>query len=151
MESNLSQWVVDLSALCSIAGLIWTGFVWLETKKIRNDFLFRIRFPNMVKDLRSEVQSLLAALAEWEKGGDHTKATSSIASLKGILLSLKVKTTKDDLKQVEVVIAMIEGRAEHHRVPGSESSKKHAWRLSQEANTLVTLLAQREKDIRWVS
>lgn len=151
MESYLSQWIVDLSVLCSIAGLIWTGFVWNETKKIRNDFLFRIRFPNMVKDLRSEVQSLLSALAEWEKSGEHTKATSSIASLKGILLSLKLKTTKDDLKQVEVVIAMIEGRSEHHRVPGSEASKKHAWRLSQEANTLVTLLGQREKDIRWVS
>lgn len=149
MESYLSQWVIDLSVLCSIAGLVWTFIVWLETKKIRNDFLFRIRFPNMVKDLRAEVQALLSALAEWEKNGDHTKASSSIASLKGILLSLKLKTTKDDLRQVEIVISMIESRAEFHGVPGSEHSKKQAWRLSHEANTLVTLLGQREKDIRW--
>lgn len=150
MESYLNQSVIDLSALCSIGGLVWTAFVWLETKKIRNEFLFRIRFPNMVKDLRLEVQSLLATLTEWEQNGDHIKTSSSIATLKGILISLKLKTAKDDLKQVEVVISMIEGRAEFHSSPNSESSKQHAWRLSREANTLVTLLAQREKDMRWV-
>lgn len=151
MGSYLSQWVIDLSVLCSIAGLVWTFVVWLETRKIRNDFLFRIRFPNMVKDLRAEVQALIAALADWEKNGDHTKASSSIASLKGILLSLKLKTTKDDLKQVEVVIEMIDGRAQYHDSPSSQVSKEHAWRLSHEANTLATLLAQREKDIRWMT
>lgn len=105
----------------------------------------------MVKDLRAEVQALIAALADWEKNGDHTKASSSIASLKGILLSLKLKTTKDDLKQVEVVIEMIDGRAQYHDSPSSQISKEHAWRLSHEANTLATLLAQREKDIRWMT
>lgn len=151
MESYFSQWFIDLSVLCSIGGFIWTAIVWLETRKIRNDFLFRIRFPNMVKDLKTEAQALLAALTDWEKDGDHTKASSSIASLKGILLSLQLKTSKHDLKQVEVVISMIESRSKYHGDPSSEISKNHAWRLSHEANTLVTLLGQREKDIRWVS
>lgn len=103
----------------------------------------------MIKELRGEVKSLLAALAEWEASGDHAKTSSSIASLKGILLSLKLKISKEDLKQVEAVISLIDDRALFHSNPGSDPSKQQAWRLSNEANTLVSLLGQREKDIRW--
>ncbi|WP_414155747.1 hypothetical protein [Pseudomonas sp. BNK-43-a] len=149
MESYLYQWVIDLSVLCSIGGLVWTAVVWWETRKIRKEFLIRIRLPDLVKELRVEVKSLLAAVTEWQSGGDHSKTSSAIASLKGILLSLRLKISSEDLKQVEVVIALIEGREIFHSDPESDPSKQHAWKLSNEANTLVSLLGQREKDIRW--
>jgi len=147
--SYLYQWVVDLSVICSILGLIWTAVVWWETKKIGSDFLVRARIPDMVKELKSEVKSLIAALAEWESHGEHVKASESISALKGILLSLRLKVSKSDLKQVEVVIGMIESRSSFHSCLSSDESKSHAWRLSQEANTLAVLLGQLEKDNRW--
>ncbi len=151
MESYLPQWVVDFSVLCSIAGLIWTAVVWLETRKIRHEFLVRIRLPDMIKELRDETKTLLASIADWEKSGDSTKAHSSFATLKGILLSLRPKVSKDDLKQVELLIEMIDGRLPRFRSdPSSELSKANAWEVSNQANTLVSLLSQREKDIRWV-
>lgn len=150
MESFLPQWVVDLSVVCSIVGLLWTAVVWLETRRIRHEFLVRIRLPDMIKELRDEAKNLLAALAEWEQGSDHTKTHSAISTLKGVLMNLKHKVAKDDLKQVLRVIDLIDQRSMLFIVrPVATITKDHAWALSGDVSTLLALLGQRVKDIKW--
>lgn len=151
MSSYLPQWVTDISVLCSIAGLIWTAVVWRETRRIRAEFLVKIRLPDVLKGLKLEVQQLLASLDDWQNTGSPNKAHESISKLKGLLLNLRLKVSNAELKQVDVVIGVIEQRVgdscEVRSV--SELSLVNGWKLAGEVNTLLSMLGQRVKDMRW--
>jgi ascorbate-specific PTS system EIIC-type component UlaA len=61
---NLNPWLTLIGFVITFLGIVITVYVLIEVKRIKSDFLARVRLPGLIKDLEKAGTALNSAFAE---------------------------------------------------------------------------------------
>lgn len=147
----MADWIVyinNLSAVCSILGLIITVFLFVEARKIQKSFLRRARLPAVSKELAKMASKVPGELNNWNN--DKKPALESFSKVNAILENIKPKLPTNEKGKVELYLSRLQPKtfffAKGKMVDLSEES---AWSLYTELSGLITSLEQLSKDSKW--
>lgn len=146
--SFLPQWIIDISSISSIFGLVVTIFLFIEARNIHNSFLRRARLPEITKDLAKETSDLCKTMANWST--DNKPALEILAKIKGLLEYIKPKVPSEEKKKINNLLKNFYPKK--HMIFNSnlsDISENSAWDIYRDLNTIITSLQQLIKDSKW--
>lgn len=148
MNSILPSWVLDISSISSIIGLVVTIFLLIEAKKIKNSFLRRARLPEITKDLNTRSKNICSGLKSWSS--EKNQVNMQYAIVRGLLENIATKLPEDERAQVVDYINSLKERSWFFWWSSLliESEDK-GWKLYTELGRIITRLEQLQKDSRW--
>lgn len=140
MESNLAQWVIDLSSLFSILGFVVTCFLLYEAREIKKSFMRKARIPEIVSDLERVFGDLLGNLQEFS--GKKREIHENIVKATGLLESITPKLDKNDVEKISKFVADTKLSLDR------ELSEDLSWSIYSQLSGVITYLQQLAKDTR---
>lgn len=148
MSSYLPQWVIDVSSVSSIVGLIITIFLFSEARTIRKAFLRRARLPTITKEVAKATSDISSRLKDWSKNRQPT--LEMFAKVKGLLENIKPKLPTEEQKKINEFLRKLQPRKYMvFKSSISEITEDKAWNLYTDLNAVVTSLQQLVKDSQW--
>lgn len=148
MSSFIPQWMIDISTVSSIIGLIVTIFLFFEARTIRKSFLRRARLPAITKDLSKATSDISSSLKSWST--DKKPTLEMFATVRGLLENIKAKLPNEEQKNINGFLRKLQPRKYMVLKSSlSEITEDKAWNLYADLNTVVTRLQQLVKDSKW--
>lgn len=140
---NYSNYLSDLGSYASIVGLFITILVFINLKKVRNQFLFQARYPALKKAISSHSDTLSKHLNAFPESLEdiESELQPCLANLK----NLKVKLTGPTKKSVQQLIIMISDIPR----PLREESKQGLRNVYSALVGLETELKNLSEDQKW--
>ncbi|MEI8573038.1 hypothetical protein U737_05150 [Methylomonas sp. LW13] len=148
MNSLLPQWIIDISSISSIIGLIITIFLFFEARTIRRSFLRRARLPTITKELEKATSEISNRLKTWST--NERPALEMFAKVKALLENIKTKLPIEEQKKINEFLRKLQPRKYMvFKSSISEITEDKGWSLYTDLNTVVTSLQQLVKDSQW--
>ncbi|OQW75286.1 MAG: hypothetical protein BVN35_09325 [Proteobacteria bacterium ST_bin11] len=148
MNSLLPQWIIDISSISSIIGLIITIFLFFEARTIRRSFLRRARLPTITKELEKATSEISNKLKTWST--NERPALEMFAKVKALLENIKTKLPIEEQKKINEFLRKLQPRKYMvFKSSISEITEDKGWSLYTDLNTVVTSLQQLVKDSQW--
>ena len=151
--SLLPNWVNDIASLSSIVGLIVTGFLLYEAKKLRDSFLMKARLPDIITTLKSIATNLSSIINSYDQSkGD---ILTDLGRCRSILVNVKPKVSANIKKDIDDLIQKI--RKEKNFVLfkmsniSSDYTEDELWNIYTDIQTVIEGLDQHKQDLRWQS
>jgi len=148
LNSLLPQWIIDISSISSIIGLIITIFLFFEARTIRRSFLRRARLPTITKELEKATSEISNRLKTWST--NERPALEMFAKVKALLENIKTKLPIEEQKKINEFLRKLQPRKYMvFKSSISEITEDKGWSLYTDLNTVVTSLQQLVKDSQW--
>jgi len=147
----MPDWLTDLNkigALSSIIGLVVTGFLFVEARKIKDSFLRRARLPQVTRELVAATSSLSTHLKEWSN--DVSPALETFSKIVALLENIKTKLPSEEKKKVDEYLSRLHPK-KFIIINRSlaDLSEDEAWDRYTRLSGLITTLQQLTKDSKW--
>lgn len=137
-------WLSLTADIATLAGVLVTVSVWIQTRAIKKSFVSKARLPELSKSLREICAKLLENLQEPD---------AAVARLDGLLISILPKV---DRPQRRIVLSLRKKCRQRANGPfpwaasGKRSlSESEVWALYTEAQGLLEALSQAVRDSKW--
>lgn len=140
--SWLPQWLIDLSSIASILGLLISIFLLWEAWKIRKLFALKARLPEVVEEASKMYDQFYSSLKNFNT--DKQAVHDCMKKSEGILeVCLKKIDDKDVKKKINGILSLIS------KIKLGDSAEDEYWKVYSDFSSLLTVLRQNEKDIKW--
>jgi hypothetical protein len=148
LSESIPQWVSHVGSFSSIIGLVVTGFLFWEARKIRNSFLRRARLPEVIKELVEANKKLSKHLKNWDE--EVREGVHQLLIAKELIDSLKPKLPDSERKKCSAYVQKLQTRTFFiFKSEISVVSTEKAWELYSGLSGLITMLEQLQKDSKW--
>jgi len=132
---------MDIGTIFSIIGFLVTCFLYMEARKIRMNFINKVRIPEIVRDLDKLAKELIDYLKDFES--EKNRAHQKIGQAKAILESTLPKLRSVDKENIVEFINDAKG------ISLVSFDKDEGWAMSTKLSGIVAFLQQRAKDSKW--
>lgn len=143
------SWVltIDLStigAIASIFGLLLTGWVAFQVKKISSFYVAKVRLPTLLSDLESTTSQLSEHLNDLEQFGPAVHAT--LRRLEAVLKSIRSKVSGDVKSTTKQLITDVE---EYFATAGDHIQESDIREIYSTAIGLHQEVTDYQRDKEW--
>lgn len=145
MASYLPQWLNDVAAISSVAGLLVTGFLFVEARGIKNSFLRRARLPQVTTELEETSAKISNGLKNWKS--DERVVKEQFAITIGLLENILTKLPSTEKKKTLDLIKKL--RLKKFFFISKQLNEDIGWNLYTDLSTVITMLNQLKKDSQW--
>jgi hypothetical protein len=132
--------VGSVGSVASIIGAIISIYVLLTVRKIENQFLFRVRVPEILKALKKNAGDLNEQLRQFESS--HKSIEIIFSKVGSILKNLVPKISGSTKKSAKIFAKKLQ------KAKG-KLSEDLAWALYTDLNAMIEELKQYHEDIKW--
>ena len=137
-----------VGSIASILGLLVTGFLFWEARKIRNSFLRRARLPEIIKDLATANNKISKHLKNWNE--ESREGIHQLLITKELIESLKPKLPDTEKKKSSAYIQKLRPKKwGFFNTNSLNIDEEKAWDLYSNLSRLITTLEQLQKDSKW--
>ncbi len=133
-------WLGILGSGASLVGLLISGVVWWNVRRIRSFFLARARVPELIRALQIHMTKLERHLEAYEES--RSDFHSEMAKTKATLINLAPKLPRTTKKEVDVFLIALQ-------VVSRSASKEEVRRVFDRLTTLLASVRHLEKDMKW--
>ncbi len=147
--SYFSQWVIDLSTICSISGLIVSIYVLYDLQKIKQSFLRKARLPDAYKSLTTINTSLSKSIKNWES--NPNEVLEDLAKIRAILGNIHSKLSGEECKQSakKLMVKLDSGKGFLHKNNLRNLTNNEMWDIYTELQKVIESFNQLIKDNQW--
>lgn len=152
--SFLAQWIIDISTISSILGLLISVFLLVEARKIRQSFLRRARLPEVLKELNTSIKKISDSLKSSAKSNSWEVEKNTINEqygiVRGLLENISSKLPEDERSHVNVFInQLLVSKFYFWKDSLIIKDEELGWKLYTDLSRVATRLEQLRKDSRW--
>ncbi|MEW6347699.1 MAG: hypothetical protein AB1646_01440 [Thermodesulfobacteriota bacterium] len=134
------HWLGVVGSVASLVGLLISGLVWRDVRRIRAFFLARARVPELIRAIQMHMAKLERCLEAYERS--RTDFHSEMARTRGTLANLAPKLPRHAKKEVHAFLNAL-------HVLSRGASKEEVRRVFDRLVGLLASVTQLEKDMKW--
>ena len=130
--------------IASLVGVVISCYVVWDLQKIKKQFIFKARIPDLIKALEEHVKQLSASI-----NTDDIRAIEQIISITNpVLDNLSKKVHSDIRKNINILIEEIQA---YDSMSNKElkSGKDKAYKIHNSMLSIVEALKQQHEDSKW--
>ena len=143
METSAS-WIdlESIGSFASIAGLVVTIYIFFGVRKIKQEFLFRVRLPGLLKKIQNHASAISGELSTFPDSKNAILEELAIAQVN--IKSLESKsfgTMRSSLKKLRLNIEQLRGKR--------EIEKDSIREIYLEMNMMIQEISNIREDDKW--
>ena len=142
MPESLEQ-MFGRESVSSILGLLITIWILFNLNRIRKDFLFKARIPQLIQKLEKHSSLLSTYLQDF--GGSRQMINLELGKCRANLRSLRSKLPRNSKRSVK----KLEKQIQKNTPTKAESSKDTIWEIYTDLNSLIEDMKNLEQDKKW--